>query len=68
MLLPMLKAQWISLKRDRLALFLVFVLPVIFFSVFAIIFGGGAGAAVANQQILKSQFWIWTNPNLQWQC
>ncbi len=39
----MLNAQWISLRRDRLALFLVFVLPIIFFSVFAMIFGGGSG-------------------------
>lgn len=39
----MLKAQWITLVRDRLALFLVFVLPIIFFSVFAVIFGGTGG-------------------------
>ncbi len=53
MLLPMLKAQWISLKRDRLALFLVFVLPVIFFSVFAVIFGGGAGGGSSRPANLK---------------
>ena len=41
MLLAMLKAQWITLVRDRVALFLVFVLPIMFFSVFAVIFGGG---------------------------
>lgn len=41
MLKSLLHAHWIRLCRDRVALFLVFVLPVIFFSVFAIIFGGG---------------------------
>ncbi|MEP3478929.1 MAG: ABC transporter permease [Fuerstiella sp.] len=41
MLKTLLRAHWIRLCRDRVALFLVFVLPVIFFSVFAIIFGGG---------------------------
>lgn len=41
MLKSLLYAHWIRLCRDRVALFLVFVLPVIFFSVFAIIFGGG---------------------------
>lgn len=42
MLKSLLHAHWIRLYRDRVALFLVFVLPVIFFSVFAIIFGGGS--------------------------
>lgn len=40
MIIAMLKAQWTTLVRDRVALFLVFLLPIIFFSVFAIIFGG----------------------------
>lgn len=53
MLLAMLKAQWITLVRDRLALFLVFVLPIIFFSVFAIIFGGGSGGGSSKPADLK---------------
>lgn len=54
MLLSMLNAQWISLRRDRLALFLVFVLPVIFFSVFALIFGGrnGQGSKPAGLKVV----------------
>lgn len=42
MIIAMLKAQWTTLVRDKVALFLVFLLPIIFFSVFAIIFGGGS--------------------------
>ncbi len=55
MLMPMLKAQWTNLRRDRLALFLVFILPVIFFSVFAIIFGGG-GSGGSKPVNLKVAF------------
>ncbi len=35
-----LRIGWLTLKRDRIAQLLSFVLPVIFFSVFAVIFGG----------------------------
>lgn len=53
MLRAMLKAQWITLIRDRLALFLVFVLPIMFFSVFAVIFGGGNGDGGSKPAALK---------------
>ena len=40
MIRAVLAASWINLKRDRVALALTFVLPVVFFSVFAWVFGG----------------------------
>ena len=45
MIIALLKAQWSSLVRDRVALFLQFLLPIIFFSVFALIFGGGSSGS-----------------------
>ncbi|MGA2255445.1 MAG: hypothetical protein ABSG53_12340, partial [Thermoguttaceae bacterium] len=42
---------WLSVRRDRAALGLLFVLPVVFFSIFAFIFGrvggGGVGEGMA---------------------
>ena len=35
-----MRAAMVSLRRDRAALALSFVLPVVFFSIFAVIFGG----------------------------
>ena len=49
MIIAMLKAQWTTLVRDRVALFLVFLLPIIFFSVFAIIFGGSGSDSEGRQ-------------------
>lgn len=37
------RVNWLNLKRDRVALVLTFVLPLVFFSVFATIFGGMGG-------------------------
>ncbi|MFO0875317.1 MAG: ABC transporter permease [Phycisphaerales bacterium] len=36
----LLRVCWISLRRDRVALLLTFVLPIAFFSVFAVVLGG----------------------------
>lgn len=36
----LLRIGWLNLKRDYVALALTFVLPVVFFSIFAVIFGG----------------------------
>lgn len=47
MIATLLRIEWLNLKRDRIALAIVFVLPIIFFSIFAAIFsnmGGGAEA------------------------
>ncbi|MCI0365777.1 MAG: ABC transporter permease [Phycisphaerales bacterium] len=38
-----LRIGWLNLKRDRVALVLTFVLPIVFFSIFAVIFGGLSG-------------------------
>jgi ABC-2 type transport system permease protein len=41
MILHLLKNAWIQLARDRAAQVLSFVVPIVFFSIFAMIFGGG---------------------------
>ena len=43
MIRTLMRIDWINLKRDRVALGLTFVLPVIFFSIFAVIFGSMSG-------------------------
>ena len=40
-----IRTLWIRLLRDRVALVLTFVLPIIFFSIFATIFGGMGGGS-----------------------
>ncbi len=40
MILPIIRTAIVSLRRDRAALALSFVLPIAFFSIFAVIFGG----------------------------
>jgi ABC-2 type transport system permease protein len=40
MILAIIRSAMVSLKRDRAALALSFILPVVFFSIFAVIFGG----------------------------
>ena len=36
----LLKAGWLNLRRDRVAQALTFLLPIVFFSIFASVFGG----------------------------
>ena len=40
MILPLMRASWTRLRRDRAAQMMIFVVPVAFFSIFAVIFGG----------------------------
>ena len=40
MIVPIIRTAMVGLRRDRAALALSFVLPIVFFSIFAIIFGG----------------------------
>lgn len=40
MMSTILRIGWLNLKRDRAALALTFILPLVFFSIFAVIFGG----------------------------
>jgi ABC-2 type transport system permease protein len=42
-MLTLLRIGWKNLKRDRVAQTLTFVLPIVFFSIFASVFGGRAG-------------------------
>jgi ABC-2 type transport system permease protein len=44
-----LRINWLNLKRDRIALGLTFVLPIIFFSIFAWIFGGVSKAGPGSR-------------------
>ena len=39
-MLTLLRIGWINLKRDRVAQALTFLLPIVFFSIFASVFGG----------------------------
>jgi ABC-2 type transport system permease protein len=50
MIATLMRINWINLKRDYVALGLVFVLPLVFFSIFASIFGGAGsgGGDTAN--------------------
>lgn len=46
MILTAIRASWLNFKRDRLALVLTFVVPIIFFTVFATIFSSmGSGGS-----------------------
>jgi ABC-2 type transport system permease protein len=54
MIATLLRSSWLNLKRDYVALVLTFVLPVVFFSIFALIFWnmGGGGDAMANIEVV----------------
>ena len=43
MIFTLLRIGWMNLKRDRVAQALTFLLPILFFSIFASVFGGRAG-------------------------
>jgi ABC-2 type transport system permease protein len=43
MMLTLLRIGWMNLKRDRVAQALTFLLPILFFSIFATVFGGRGG-------------------------
>jgi ABC-2 type transport system permease protein len=42
-MLTLLRIGWMNLRRDRVAQTLTFVLPIVFFSIFASVFGGRGG-------------------------
>lgn len=52
----MMRLGWTNLKRDRAALFLTFLVPLVFFSIFAAIFGnlggGGEDGGIKDLQVL----------------
>jgi ABC-2 type transport system permease protein len=42
-MLTLLRIAWLNMKRDRVAQALTFLLPIVFFSIFASVFGGRGG-------------------------
>lgn len=51
MILTVLRVSWISLRRDRIAQALCFVLPVAFFSIFAFVLGNMGGSRTEPVQV-----------------
>jgi ABC-2 type transport system permease protein len=47
----LLRIGWINLRRDRVAQALTFILPIVFFSIFASVFGGQGDAQTARIRI-----------------
>ena len=47
----LLRIAWINLRRDRVAQALTFILPIIFFSIFAKVFGGQGDVSTARIRI-----------------
>ena len=47
----LLRVGWINLRRDRVAQALTFILPIVFFSIFAMVFGGQGNASTARIKI-----------------
>lgn len=47
----LLRIGWINLKRDRVAQALTFLLPIVFFSIFASVFGGQGDAQTARIRV-----------------
>ena len=59
MILPIVRTAITALRRDRAALALSFILPISFFSIFAVVFGGGMalgwlGAWISAHRHLRS--------------
>jgi ABC-2 type transport system permease protein len=44
--------SWLALRRDRAAVALSFVVPIVFFSIFAIMFGGGQKSGVPRVDLI----------------
>ena len=51
MMSTLLKISWTNLKRDRVAQMLAFLLPLIFFSIFATVFGNQGNASTARIRV-----------------
>jgi len=47
----LLRIGWINLRRDRVAQALTFILPIVFFSIFATVFGGQGDVSTARIRI-----------------
>ena len=51
MIATLLKVSWTNLKRDRVAQALTFLLPILFFSIFATVFGNQGGNGTSRVRI-----------------
>lgn len=51
MITTLLRISWINLKRDRVAQALTFLLPILFFSIFASVFGNQGGNSTSRVRI-----------------
>lgn len=51
MIATLIRIGWLNLKRDRAAQALTFLLPVIFFSIFASVFGNQGGDAMSSLRV-----------------
>ena len=51
MIATLLKISWTNLKRDRVAQMLAFLLPIIFFSIFASVFGNQGGNSTSRIRV-----------------
>jgi ABC-2 type transport system permease protein len=52
MITTLLRISWTNLKRDRVAQALTFLLPILFFSIFASVFGNQGGNSTARVRIV----------------
>jgi ABC-2 type transport system permease protein len=50
-MLTLLKIAWLNLRRDRVAQMLTFALPIVFFSIFATVFGGQGDGGTARIRV-----------------
>ncbi|MDH3402150.1 MAG: ABC transporter permease [Acidobacteriota bacterium] len=53
MIATVMRLAWTNLTRDRAALFLTFLVPLVFFSIFALIFGNLGGGGDGGPKALK---------------
>ena len=51
MITTLLRISWTNLKRDRVAQALTFLLPILFFSIFALVFGNQGGNSTSRVRI-----------------
>jgi len=52
MIRALVRASWVALARDRTALALSFVLPIVFYSIFALVFGGDQRARMPRVNVI----------------
>ncbi len=53
MIRTLLRINWLNLKRDYIALGLTFIMPIVFFSIFAFIFGSMSGGGSSTTDSIR---------------